>query len=108
MGMPGYFYIEIKSNLENETYTRSIQFLGGEGLTWLSAAHTFNKDDHYEYNKSLTEEQIKQSEECDRKFFAKLITNTVDLPDGRHKIVHDKDGSEYKYMLYNEEKHSRF
>lgn len=106
--MPGYFYIEIKSILENKTYTRSIKFLGGCGLTWLSAAHTFNKDEKYEYPSKLTEEDIKKSDELDRKFFAELITETAHFLDGKYKIVYDKSGDSYKYMLYNEEKHVNF
>jgi hypothetical protein len=108
MGMPGYFYIEIKSSLENETYTRSIKFLGGRGLTWLSAAHTFNKDEKYEYKAELTEEDIKKCEELDRKFFAELITETSNFLDGKYKIVYDRSIEGYKYMLYDEEKHANF
>lgn len=106
--MSGYFYVEIKSILENETYTRSIKFLGGCGLTWLGASYTFNKDELYEYNSELTEEDIKKSDELDRKFFAELITETAHFLDGKYKVVYDTSKKGYKYTLYDEEKHADF
>lgn len=105
MGMPGYFDIEIKSVLKNETYTRSIKFLGGCGLNWLTASYTFNKDELYQYDSELTEEDIKKSDELDRKFFAKIITETEHLLDGKYKVVYDSSKEGYKYTLYDDEKH---
>jgi hypothetical protein len=108
MGMPGYFYIEIHSKLENETYTRSIKLVGGCGLTWLSAARTFTKDDDYEYSDKLTEEEIEKCNELDRKFFVELTTETAGFLDGIYKIVYDQSENGYKYMLYDEVKHKDF
>lgn len=106
MGMPGYFHIRISSTLENDTYTRSMKFLGGMGLTSLSASYYF--EDNKTYHDSLTTEEVEQSKECERKFFARLVSDLIDLPDGKHKIVSDKVDDKYKYILYDKKNHENF
>lgn len=105
--MPGYFFIEITSSLKDGVYTRSFKFNEGEGygLTWLSVAHYFNRDENYKYNPKLTPEEILKCKECEKKFFAELMADTVDLPDGKHKLVEDKVGDKYRYVVFNTDKH---
>jgi hypothetical protein len=110
MGMPGYFFVEITSELKDEVYTRSIKFLGGRGLTWLAAAHNFSNERDPEIENKLTPEQIKQSDEYQRKYFLKLTRDFAHLDDGKHKIVYDipSGESEYRYITYDKIKHANY
>jgi hypothetical protein len=69
MGMPGHVWVEIETQLDDAKLrvSRTIEIRGGIGLNWLSLLK-FGNPKSWNTDKSL-------------------FSDSIDLPDGRHKLA---------------------